>query len=196
MISNYTLQEILIIYNASHSDEVKCRSSSNQLAHLILYTGDEAVRTRLRRKLISSDPSLCDVPLVQLFLRDFTEQYLAENNLDLSCLSYKKEERLFEYCLRQLKIVLVGTAADHHGNHLHTSLKAPITSHHGISHDITSPRLSSNHMIPTSPHNERSVTEGALGEDDSMATGWSVQPKRILLPPRPDRLGMLTSPEV
>lgn len=152
------------------------------------------MRSRLRRKLISSDPSSCDIPLVQLFLRDFSEQYLAENNLDLSSISYKKEERLFEYCLRQLNVVLIGAAAGHHGNYPHTPMRGPITSHHSLSsHDNTTPRLSSDNMMTISPHSvDRSVTEGAaLGEDDSMATGWSVQPKRIILPPRPDRLGML-----
>ena len=188
----HCLQEVLIIYNASHSDEVKCRSSSNQLAHVILYTGDEAVRSRLRKKLISSDPSHCDVPLVQLFLRDFSEQYLAENNLDLSSVSYKKEERLFEYCLHQLSVVLIGTAAGHHGNYPHTPLREPITSHHNIgSHDTS--RILSDNMLTISPHSvERSITEEApLEEEDSMVAGWSVQPKRIVLPPRPDRLGKL-----
>ena len=190
------LQEVLIIYNASHSDEVKCRSSPAQLAHVILYTGDEAVRSRLRRKLISSDPSNYDVPLVQLFLRDFSEQHLAENNLDLSPVSYKKEERLFEYCLHQLSIVLIGTAAGHHGSsHLHTPLRAPITSHHNMgSHDT--PRLLSD-MVTISPHSvDRSAAaeEAPLEENDSMSTGWSVQPKRIILPPRPDRLGKLLTP--
>ena len=188
----HLLQEVLIIYNASHSDEVKCRSSSNQLAHVILYTGDEAMRSRLRRKLISSNPSSCDVPLVQLFLRDFSEQYLAESNLDLSSISYKKEERLFEYCLHQLNIVLIGTASGHHNNYPHTPLRGPITSHHSTgSHDT--PRILSDNMFTISPHSvERSVTEEApLGEDDSMATGWSVQPKRVVLPPRPERLGEL-----
>ena len=199
MYSNFTCsiifnctQEVLIIYNASHSDEVKCRSSSNQLAHVILYTGDEAVRSRLRRKLISSDPSHYDVPLVQLFLRDFTEQYLAENNLDLSSVSYKKEERLFEYCLHQLNVVLIGTPAGHHGSYPHTPLRGPITSHHNTgSHDTL--RILSDNMLTMSPHSaERSVTEEApLEEEDSMTAGWSVQPKRIILPPRPDRLGML-----
>ena len=178
----------MIIYNASHSDEVKCRSSSNQLAHVILYTGDEALRSRLRRKLISSQPSSCDLPLVQLFLRDFAEQYLAENNLDLSSVSYKKEERLFEYCLRQLNVVLIGTAAGHHGNYPHTPLRGPITSYHNTVGSRDPPRL----LSAMSPHNvEESLTEEVLLDDDGMATGWSVQPKRIILPPRPDRLGKL-----
>lgn len=166
---------------------------------MILYTGDEAVRSRLRRKLISSNPSHCDVPLVQLFLRDFTEQYLTESNLDLSSVTYKKEERLFEYCLHQLNVVLIGTSAGHHGNYPHTPLRGPITSYHNTgshdhnagSHDAA--RVLSDNMLTISPHSvERSVTkEAPLEEDDSMAAGWSVQPKRIILPPRPDRLGKL-----
>ena len=149
----------------------------------------------MRRKLISSDPSSCDLPLVQLFLRDFSEQYLAESDLDLSSVAYKKEERLFEYCLRQLNVILVGEAVGHHDNHLHTPIRGPIASHHNIaSHDHISPRLPSDKMMAISPHSvERSVTEGALlGEDDSMMNDWSVQPKRIILPPRPDKLGMVT----
>lgn len=171
---------------------MKCRSSSNQLAHVILYTGDEAVRSRLRRRLISSDPTSCDLPLVQLFLRDFSEQYLAENNLDLSAVSYKKEERLFEYCLRQLNIVLTGAPTGNHGNQPHTPVRGPIKSHHYIS-----PHDASDHMMAISGHSiNTSATDPVaplLGEDDSMATGWSVQPKHIILPPRPDRLGMLQS---
>ena len=188
------LQEILIIYNASQSDEIKCHSGSTHLAHVILYTGDEAVRSRLRKKLISSDPSSCDVPLVQLFLRDFSEQYMAGNDLDLSSVSYKKEERLFEYCLRQLNVILVGAATSNHDNHLHTPIRGPITSHHNMASHSLSPRLPSDNMMTAiSPHSvERSVTEGALlREDDSMVADWSVQPKRIILPPRPDKLGIL-----
>lgn len=160
---------------------------------MILYTGDEAVRSRLRRKFISSDASSCNAPLVQLFLRDFSEQYLAENDLDLSSVSYKKEERLFEYCLRQLKVILIGTAAGNHGSHPHTPLRRPITSHQKMSSLAYDNRLSSDNMITMSPYDiERPVAEEIpLGDDDSMVTGWSVQPKRIILPPRPDRLGML-----
>lgn len=153
------------------------------------------MRSRLRRKLISSDPSSCDLPLVQLFLRDFSEQYLAEGDLDLSPVAYKKEERLFEYCLHQLNVILVGAATGHHDNHLHTPIRGPITSHHNIgSHDHISPRLTSDNMMTISPHSvERSVSEGALlGQDDSMMNEWSVQPKRIILPPRPDKLGAFT----
>ena len=191
---------MLIIYNARQSDEVKCQSSSSaQLAHVILYTGDEAVRTRLRRKLISSYPASCDGPLMQLFLRDFSEQHLAEDNLDLSSISYKKEERLFEYCLHQLKVVLIGTGAGHHGSHVHTPIRGPITSHHGrpLTHDDNNitPRLPSDVMMTISPYSvERAVIkEAPIVEDDSMMAGWSMQPKRIILPPRPDRLGMLCS---
>lgn len=181
---------MLIIYNASQSDEVKCCSGSTQLAHVILYTGDEAVRTRLRKKLIYSGPSDCDDPLVQLFLRDFPDQHLAENNLDLSLVAYKKEERLFEYCLHQLKVVLVGAPSHHGNNHSHTPLRGSMPTHYNMSslssHQLTTP---SNSMMKVSPC--RSVEEALLGVDESMTTGWSVQPKRIVLPPRPDRLGML-----
>jgi len=157
---------------------------------VILYTGDEAVRTRLRRKLISSDPLSCDDPLVQLFLRDFSEQHLAENELDLSSVSYKKEERLFEYCLRQFKVLLTGTVS-HHGNHSRTPVREPVTSSHVMSSLSHDPMTTNNNMMRLSPHHIEGVEGTPLGVDDSIATGWSVQPKRIVLPPRPDRLGML-----
>ena len=138
--------------------------------------------------MISLEPSSCDLPLVQLFLRDFAEQYLAENNLDLSSVSYKKEERLFEYCLRQLNVVLIGTAAGCHGNYPHIPLRGPITPHHNTVGSHDPPRL----LSTMSPYNvEESLTEEVLLDNDGMATGWSVQPKQIILPPRPDRLGKL-----
>jgi len=123
-------------------------------------------------------------PLVQLFLRDFTDQQLAADELDLSQIPCKKEDRLFESCLRQLRVTLTGSA----GHHSSTSVMRPPLS-------SLSP-LSSANMITQLPNNRQlpydiRVNDSGRGlpQDDSMAAGWSVQPKRIVLPPRPDKLG-------
>jgi len=154
---------------------------------VIFYWGDEAVRTRLRTKLTSSHPPDHN-PLVQLFLRDFPDQQLAEDGLDLSQVSYKKEDRLFESCLRQIKVILIGSAG-HHSNSHTSPMRPPLNS-------SLSP-LSSATMVTQSPSYRQHSWDmkdndsgRAIPQDDSMAVGWSVQPKRIVLPPRPDKLGM------
>ena len=125
-------------------------------------------------------------PLLQLFLRDFPDQQLAEDGLDLSQVAYKKEFRLFESCLHQLKVTLTGSAG-HQSNDYTSPMRPPLSSSFSPLSPATMTQLPSNRQLSY----EIKENDGGRGlpQDDSMAAGWSVQPKRIVLPPRPDKLG-------
>ena len=128
-------------------------------------------------------------PLVQLFLRDFSDQQLAEDGLDLSQVAYKKEDRLFESCLHQLKVILTGSAG-RQSNDYTSPMRPPLSSSFSpLSPAAMLTQLPSSNKRQPYDTKENDGSRG-LPQDDSMAAGWSVQPKRIVLPPRPDKLGM------